>query len=143
MKQKAKVLELKGNNAVVSVQRSSMCEGCEKQGGCGGSCAAGELLGASKTMTVLASNDIGAKEGDTVEVESESKTVLGYAALVFLFPIVMCALFYFAADAFGAGDAASILWGLVGFAISFLVVLVIDRIKKKKAKPDIQITRIV
>jgi len=143
MKQKAEVLEIKGKNALVSVRRSSMCEGCEKQGGCGSSCAAGELLGAAKTMTVLASNEIGAKAGDMVEVESESKTVLGYAALVFLFPILLCALFYGAAVTFGWGETASLVSALIGFAAAFPVILIVDRIKKKRARPDIRITRIL
>lgn len=143
MKQKAEVLELKGKNALVSVRRSSMCEGCEKQGGCGTSCAAGNLLGASKTMTVLASNEIGACVGDTVEVESESRTVLGYAALVFLFPIILCVVAYLIGQAAGVGETGAMICGLVGFLAAFPVILVFDRAKKKSAKPDVRITKIL
>lgn len=143
MKQTAEVLELKGKNALISVRRSSMCEGCEKQGSCGTSCSAGELLGAGKTMTVLASNEIGAKAGDTVEVESESRTVLGYAALVFLFPILMCAAFYLVGKVLSLGEAGAMLVGLGGMAVSFAIVLGIDRMKKKSARPDIRITKIL
>ncbi len=143
MKQRAEVLELRGNNALVSVRRSSMCEGCEKQGGCGSSCAAGELLGAGKTMTALASNEIGAGVGDTVEVESESRTVLGYAALVFLFPILLCAVFYLIGFALNQNESTAMLFGLLGFLSAFLVILLFDRMKKKRAKPDIRITRIL
>lgn len=142
MKQKAEVLELKGKNALVSVRRSSMCEGCEKQGGCGSSCAAGELLGAAKTMTVLAVNDMGAAVGDTVEVESESRTVLGYAALVFLFPIVLAAVFYGVARWLGGSETTLLLAALGGFVAAFPVILVVDRIKKKRGRPDVRITRI-
>lgn len=143
MKQTAEVLELQGENARISVRRSSMCEGCEKKGECGTSCMAGELLGAGKIMTVLASNEIGARVGDTVEVESESHTVLGYAALVFLFPILLCAVFYVLGRSLHLGETWAMLLGLVGFAAAFLVILVIDRLKKRKGKPDIRITRIL
>lgn len=143
MRQRATVLELNGKNAVISVRRSSMCEGCEKKGGCGSSCTAGELLGANKTMTVFASNEIGAEKGDIVEIESESRTVLGYAALIFLFPLVVCALAYSVGSMLGAGEMASMLGAGVGFAAAFLLIIAFDRLKKKKGKPDIRIVKIL
>ncbi len=141
MKRSAEVLEIKGNNALISVRRSSMCEGCEKQDGCGSSCSAGELLGANKTMTAWASNDAGAVVGDRVEVETKTDTVLRYAALVFLFPIALALVFYLAGKAFGAEETAAMLLSAVGFVLSFLVIIVFDRVKK--AKPDVRITRIL
>ena len=144
MKRTAEVLEIKGDNALISVRRSSMCEGCEKQGGCGSSCAAGELLGAEKTMTAWASNEIGARVGDTVEVETESTTVLRYAAVVFLFPILLFYLFYLIGTSLGMEETAAMLFGLaVGSVISAVVVWIVDRIKQKKGKHDIRITRIL
>ncbi len=143
MKQKATVLEIQGTNAFVSVRRSSMCEGCEKNGGCSGSCAAGELLGANKSMTALAQNGVGARAGDTVELESESTTVLGYAALVFLLPILLCAAAYGIASAFGAGEGVRWISAAGGFAAAFILILLIDRLKKKNGKPDIIITKII
>ena len=143
MKQKATVQELRGANALVSVRRASMCEGCEKNGGCSGSCAAGELLGANKTMTALARNPVGAVVGDTVEIESADHTVLGYAALVFLLPILLGALGYGIASVFGAGEGVCWLGALFGFALSFLLIVIIDRLKKKNGTPDIIITKII
>ncbi|MBE6598795.1 MAG: hypothetical protein E7638_05085 [Ruminococcaceae bacterium] len=143
MTQKATVIEIKGKNAIVSVRRSSMCDGCEKNGGCSGSCAAGELLGANKTMTAAVSNEVGAKVGDTVEIESESRTVLGYAALIFLFPILLGSAAYTAADFFGAGESGAMLSALGGFAAAFLFIIIFDRLKKKNGRQDIRITRIL
>ncbi len=143
MTQKGTVLEVNGKTALVSVRRSSMCDGCEKNSGCSGSCGAGELLGAGKTMTAVASNEIGAAVGDTVELETESRTVLGYAALVFLFPILLCGGAYGVSTALGAGEKAAMIWAVGGFAGAFLLILVFDRLKKKKGTPDIKITRIL
>lgn len=143
MTQKATVLELRGKNAVISVRRSSMCEGCEKKGGCGSSCMAGDLFGANKTMTALASNEIGAQKGDIVEIESESRTVLGYAALIFLFPILVCAIAYSIGNTLGAGETASMIWAGGGFVAAFLLIIAFDRLKKKTGKPDIRITKIL
>ena len=143
MTQKATVMELQGKYALVTVRRSSMCEGCEKNGGCGASCTAGELLGANKTMTALAANPIGAKAGDLVEISSENRTVLSYAALVFLFPILLCAAAYAVGTALGAGENAAMIWALGGFVLSFVLIIILDRLKKKYGSPDIRITRIL
>lgn len=140
--QQAVVLEQRGKNALVSVERSSMCEGCEKKGSCGTSCLAGDLLGANKTMTALARNDAGAKSGDRVEIESSSATVLGYAALIFLFPLLVCALGYGVGVRLGLKEEGSFLLAGAGFALSFLLIFAADR-KKRKSDPEIVITRVL
>ncbi len=145
MTQKATVLEIHGKTASVLVRRSSMCEGCEKKDGCASSCLAGNLMGANQTMTALASNDAGAGVGDTVEIESGSRTVLSYAALIFLFPILVCAAFYAVGMAFSLGEGTSLLLAGIGFVVSFLLIILFDRLtaKRKKDRPDIRITRIL
>lgn len=143
MTQKATVLELNGETALVSVQRSSMCDGCSKQNCSGASCAAGTLLGMNKTTTVLACNEIGAKKGDIVEVESESRTVLGYAALIFLFPILLCAVAYSVGRALDAGEVASMLWAGGGFILAFLLILLFDKLLSVRKKTDVRIIKIL
>ncbi len=142
MRQRAVVLKTDGKNAEIEVSRSSMCEGCVKNGGCSHHCELSGIVAGSGKMKTTAQNKIGAVQGDIVEVETESATVLGYAALVFIMPILVCAAFYFIAGAIWHSDGCSLIAAAAGFVLSFLAVAVIDRLKKKSG-PDIQIVEIV
>ena len=141
MKQKAVVKSTSGKYAVVEVSRSTMCDGCVKQDCQSHTCAAGAMFGSAKTMTVRVKNPLGAAAGDTVWVESADRTVLGYAALVFLMPIAVCAVLYAAADALFAPEWVAYLAAAVGFAGAFGILGILER-KKKKEEPDIVITDI-
>ena len=142
MRQRAVVLEVSGKEAVIEVSRATMCDGCEKHGGCEGHCEITGLLSTGGKMKTRALNKIGASVGDTVEVETESKKILGYAALVFILPIIMCGVFYFAADALFEAEYAPAIGAAVGFVLTFAGIAVVDRIKGKK-EPDIVIVDIV
>lgn len=138
MRQRAVVLETKGNIAVIEVSRASMCDGCEKNGGCSGHCDLSGIVSTGGKMTARAENKIGAVAGDKVEVETESSRVLGYAALVFLLPILICAAFYAAANTFTRNDGIAVLAAVFGFIATFAGIAVFDR-KIAKKKPDIVI----
>ena len=99
------------------------------------------MFGSAKTMTVRVKNPLGASVGDTVWVESADGTVLGYAALVFLIPIVVCAVLYAAASALFTPIWVSCLAAAVGFVGSFALLGILER-KKKRDEPDIVITDI-
>ncbi len=142
MKQKALVREVSGNCATIEVTRSAMCDGCVKRDCESHTCAAGALLGSAKTMTARAKNPVGATVGDTVWVESADKTVLGYAALVFLMPVVVCLCAWGIAERLGAP-----LWGSAvaaggGFVLSFIVIALVEK-RKKMGEPDIVITGVL
>ncbi len=143
MRQRAVVIRTEGKIAEIEVSRSSMCDGCQKNGGCEHHCElSGLIAGSGKKMKTTAQNRIGAKAGDTVEVETESTKVLGYAALVFLMPIFVCAVFYFLAEAVFASGTAGVIAAAAGFVLSFFGIYVFDR-SKKKSLPDIVIVDIV
>ena len=138
MRQRARVVAAEGSLATVEVTRSSMCDGCEKSGGCGGHCAITGIVGDARPMTAQAVNEIGAGIGDLVEVESDGGTVLVTAALVFLFPLAVCALFFFIGKRIFGGEGAGLAAGAVGFALSFVLVGLVDRRMRKRA-PKIRI----
>jgi len=141
MRQKAVVLETKGNTARVKVLRSTMCEGCEKRGN-GSSCACGALVGANRVMICEADNPLCANPGDAVEVETDSSVVLGYAALVFVLPIVVFFLAYTAADMFTQSVYIPWIAGGLGFVLSFIPILITDRIRSRKS-PQIRIISVL
>ena len=102
---KATVIQTEGRIAIVETKRLSACDGCHKQLE-GESCSVCSLMGGNTTLTSRADNSIGARVGDVVEIESDSGRILGYAALVFLAPVVLALLLYFAASPFLGGTVA-------------------------------------
>ncbi len=141
MKQKAVVKSIRKDCAMVEVTRNAMCDGCANQNCQSHTCAAGAMFGSAKTMTVRAQNPIGAKEGDTVWVETADSRVLQNAALVFLMPIAACAVLYAIAAALFAELWIAYTAAAVGFIGAFGVLGLVEK-KKKKEEPDIVITRI-
>ena len=137
MRQKAIVLEANQNIARIKVFRSAMCDGCAKRGD-GSSCACGALVGANRVMYAEASNELGAKPGDAVEIETDTSVVLGYAALVFLLPVVVFFLAYSAADYFSEDSVLPWIVGGGSFLLSFIPVLIADRLRRNKT-PQIRI----
>ena len=132
MRQKATVIEpLDGGTARVRVLRSSMCEGCENRSE-GKSCACSALLGGAKEMIVEVQNDLEARAGDDVEIETETSAVLGYAAIVFLLPIVGALAFYCLASLLFAAPASAWIAALIGFILSFLPAVLLDRVHRQK-----------
>ena len=143
MRQRAVVIKTEGKFAEIEVSRASMCDGCQKNGGCEHHCElSGLIAGSGKTMKTTAQNRIGAAPGDIVEVETASARVLGYAALVFVMPILVCAAFYFLADALFRNETYALIAAAAGFVLSFFGISLVDHSKKKSA-PDIVIVDIV
>lgn len=109
MTQIATVCEIKKDSAVVEVRRRSACEGCHA-GGC---------LGCGKTIRAEAHNQVGARVGDTVEIETTSARVLLHAALVFLVPLLVAGGFYLFGWLLSLGEAVCYLLALGGIAVTF------------------------
>ena len=142
MRQRAVVLEVDGKEALIEVSRATMCDGCEKHGGCEGHCEITGLLSTGGKMKTRASNKIGAKVGDTVEVETESRKVLGYAALVFILPLLVACAGYIIASNVWNTEGAGLIGAAVGFVLTFAGIVIFDRTKIKKT-PEIEIVDIV
>lgn len=141
MRQRAVVIEVNEGHTIVETSRRTMCEGCH--GGCsGGHCDITGLVSNGGVMRVEADNTIGAAVGDTVELETESKTVLSYAAIVFMLPIAVCMVLY--AVVYGAvqKESAGLIVAGIGFVLTFVGISVFDK-KCKNGKKDIKIVEII
>lgn len=123
MTQNAVVTELTGEGwAQIEVHRFSACgHDCSQ---CGGGCAE---LTRTGPVRVLARNPVGAQPGDRVVVESASRSILGFAAVVYLLPLVLFFAGYLAAHALGAGEGAAIGTGGGCFALSLVIAVFVDR----------------
>ncbi len=79
---------LSGSRAEISVARQSACaHDCHECAGCGGTVA---------PVRAVAENPIGARAGDKVVVESETRKVFGVILLVYMVPVALFFLAYFA-----------------------------------------------
>lgn len=136
----AKVIETKGNRAVVEVKRKSACEGCHKMT-TGEGCSVCSLLGSDKRFTAKADNRIGARVGDTVEVRSATSRVLMYSALVFLLPVLVGILFYILSGYIFDLELYRYLFLGGGFALCFLGIWLYSKFVISK-RCDVEIVRV-
>lgn len=137
MTQTAFVTEVIGNKACIQVKRVSACaHNCEQ---CGGGCS--EMM-KSAPVSVMAKNPLGAKPGDKVIVASDTGSILSAAAVVYLLPIVLFFVGYFAAQAFGAGEGVCIASGGACFALAMVLIIIFDRQMKRRSKEMFSIVEI-
>ena len=110
---------LDSNHAVISVPRKSACgHDCEECAGCGVSGAAVEAV---------AVNQIGAKPGQKVVVQSSTKKMLGIVTLVYTTPIVLFLLGYLVMVAVSASLAVQYAVAIAGFVAGIIVAILYDR----------------
>ena len=131
MKTTGTVIEVCGTEAIVETERVSACDGCHKKAE-GQSCSVCSLMTSGKGMRARVQNPVGAQIGDLVSVESESTRILGYAALVFLLPILTAAGGWFLAGAF----TAEILWKGLGAVLGAVLTFVGLRLFSKRLQKN-------
>ena len=125
MKQKVMVLSTSGDMARVSYRRPTACHGdCSKcAGGCGSMAAKEEII-------VSAENLIGAKTGDSVYIEGETKKVAWAIVLVYVIPVVLFLTGYFLGQQWGCGN----LIGVLGFFLGLALAVLESRRQKKRGQ---------
>ncbi|MBE6588660.1 MAG: hypothetical protein E7643_00650 [Ruminococcaceae bacterium] len=140
MQTKAIVTEVHDSYAIVVTERTSACDGCHKaeEGGC----SVCSLMSSDRKMSARASNDIGARVGDHVAVESDTGRMLFYAALIFVLPLVLGILSWAIVATFTDSSTAQALGGFGGFLLCFLAVFLYSRSLKDR-RCEIRITEIL
>mgnify|MGYP002577944603 CR=1 FL=1 len=128
MKQKVMVRSVSGETAQVQYHRPTACHGdCSKcAGGCG-------TMAAQEEIVVTAQNLIGAKVGDTVYIEGETKKVAWAILLVYVMPVVLFLIGYFLGQQWDRGN----LIGILGFFLG-LVLAVLESRRQRKRGQEIQ-----
>jgi sigma-E factor negative regulatory protein RseC len=100
--------------AKVCMHAKGECEKCETKESC---------LGASekKIKETIAINIAEAEIGDTVLLEANPWRVVLSAFLVYIFPLIILIIGYFAGNAIFKSETAGIILGISGLMISFLI----------------------
>lgn len=139
MTQIAIVKEIDGDGfAVVEASRRSACAGCEQSSGCE-NCF---LIGGQDTIRTRAKNTVGAGVGDRVMIEAPSGKTIGYAVLVFLFPLLAAGGGYGVAHLFRASEGTAALVSLAAFLAAFAAVYAVSRFLQR-GKCGIEITKVL
>ncbi|MDY3618120.1 SoxR reducing system RseC family protein [Agathobaculum sp.] len=127
MTQQAKVKKLMDNDlAEVEVVRQGACmHDCAKCGGCD------TMVG--QTITVTAKNAAGARTGDRVMIEGETRQLLSIAVLVYLLPLVLFFVGFACGSLAHLGEGLSALAGGVLFVIGVLAAMQYSRTAKARS----------
>lgn len=127
---------ISGNVAEVSLLRQMEC-GLHCTGACAG---CGQKP--KEELLATASNAIGAKPGDFVEVEPMAGHNIGISVVTFLFPCVgLAAGYVIGQSAFQMGELAAFGPALVGLAAGFLPALAANHRMQHSKKPEFQILK--
>ena len=114
--------------AEVFLLRQSACSGdCHSCGGCGA---------IREELIVRAENPIGAKVGDLVTIETETKTVLTAAFLVYLVPILL----FFLGCWIGEQTGCPVLLGAGGFVLGIVPAVLLNRVMERRRRNTFRIT---
>ncbi len=135
MKQIGKVISSDNDKAVIQVVRESACGGnCSS---CGSSCSTGV------TISTININDV--KPGEIVEIETETSSVIGIAAIFYIIPLIFIVLgvvvsqYYFPAGVLGmTSDIVSVLFASILCALSFFLIHMFT----KKKEIDFKVTKL-
>lgn len=126
MTQKVTVLSVNGSMAKVIHNRPTACHGdCDH---CAGGCGA---MAAKEKIIVEADNLIGARPGDEVIIQGETKKVALAIGLVYVLPLVLFFAGYFMAEHFWSLGTPV---GIVGFLLGILAAVVFGRAQRKQGR---------
>lgn len=134
MEQIGEIVELNGKNALVRINRVSMCgENCAS---CSGGC--------KPTATVIsATNGLSAKVGDTVKLQMNSGAFLLLAFIGYILPILICIAVYFIVkkltDNIIIADAAAV--GAI--VLTLAAFFVFDKLPHKSTRFSTRIIKIL
>ncbi|MDY5941884.1 MAG: SoxR reducing system RseC family protein [Eubacteriales bacterium] len=140
MTQEATVIETGSDGfAVVEAVRHSACEGCERASS---GCAACSLVGGQNKIRTRAKNAAGAQVGDRVRIEAPSGRTIGYAVLVFLFPLLAAGAGYGIASFLHASEGGAAAVSLAAFIASFAAIYAVSHCLLR-GRCDIEITEVI
>lgn len=110
--------------AEVSVERGTAC---------GGHCDGCETCVYATRLLIHAENAVYAAPGDRVILESESRSIMGAALLVYMLPVILFFAGYAVGALCGLGQGACVLTSLAGLAIGGALAVFFGRRKKEIA----------
>ena len=132
--------EIVQQKAVVRIQKSSACAGCDSRGSC--------MAMEDKTMLIELANELQANVGDRVELGMRSGSLIKLSLLIYFFPVIGFVAGAFIAAAWAESlhidsTTASLLGGIIVMAITFFVLKWLNRGAQDKGEYRPRMTRIL
>jgi len=130
------VVSVKDDAAVVAMPMSGACEKC-------GMCM---MSGDGREVMLLAKNDAGAGDGDTVEIEIAAGRVVASAFLIYMVPVIMTIIGFLVGNTFTGGAEDSplpIVTAIVFLVVSFVAVGLYDLRLRKSERREATVLRVL
>ncbi len=131
MEEEAKVVELMGKAAKLSIVKSDACGGCQ-------ACTKGR----GGEMFIVAENSLGAKKGDRVRIEVDPQLVLKGSFFAYLMPIIGLITGTVLTGQVTGSEGMKVLGGIGGFIISSILIYYYFRKSDPKQSFAATITKI-
>jgi len=124
------VERIDGDTAVIVTVRKAECEGCVSRGAC-------EMMGQGKEVRAKVLNPVGAKPGQRVKVVVPERILLKSTFMIYFIPTLLLmagasAGYLYSLFSDINPDLSSIIGGGVGIAVSFFLIVVLNRSLKNK-----------
>jgi len=141
MEELGHVLKNIGNQALVKIERHSLCSKCTNK------CQlAVENEHETDEIEVTVNNPIGAKRGQMVKIEMGEQPLVIASLIIYIIPLISLIIGYFASQSFmqilgfTPTEGSGIIGSLVFLGLSFLLIKSIDRFlgRKKEYNPIIK-----
>ena len=129
-----------GRKAIVRIKKSSACAACQSRQSC--------EEASDRDMIVEVANDLGAGEGDRIEISIPSGSFLLLSFLIYILPVTALIAGAVAGGAFAPAlhmnpTFASITGGFLGIAVTFYALKRLDRSTRAQKQFGPRMTRIL
>ena len=108
---------------------------------CGGNCGSCEACIFQSELKTVARNQIGARVGQKVVIESQNSTIFGAAFLVYVMPLVLFVAAYAVAYLLGAREGLCVAISFIGLLLGAALMVLSQRLKKNKTPITFTIIR--
>ncbi len=116
----ARVIEVRGQQALLQTERKHACQSCSVKSGCGTSTLA-KVVG-QRSSQIVVDNTLNAEVGEQVVVAIEESALVQGSLVVYMLPLLMMLVMGILAELLFENELLTILLALAGLFLSMTVV---------------------
>ena len=133
----ARVIEVRGQQALLQTERKNACQSCSVKSGCGTSTLA-KVVG-QRSSQIVVDNTLNAAVGEQVVVAIEESALVQGSFVVYMLPLLMMLIMGILAEILFASELITILLALAGLFLSMIIVRYVLSVSglKKSIQPHL------
>lgn len=135
--ERALVLDVKEQRALIQTQRRSACQSCQLENSCGQGLIS--KMSSERSMELWLDNVLDAQVGQTVTISIPDEGLLQASVLMFVIPLLLMVLGAGAAMLLMGSDLAAIIGGAAGLLLGFYIA----RTKSAAMHDDVRFTPVM